>query len=491
MLKNINNRIKGLIKHKKSVFFIVIAITISLFITIMMAQFILVNTSKQVEVFSDKEATSTAKASTETNDSKTAGTQISSAETNNSSEKLPKTKSADKEPIKTKNIKLTLKNGKVINSNDLIRNLDKTTDETIKYVYNQLPNNIKIECIYEGGFSNPTYSELLVIFKFSPGTHVAGLDFSVAAIYNRNTLDLVSQQSFTSDECHFDLVKDVNKVAYLIYSGTTTYQGHSTCTLQLLNLSKNWEQLLPQEKSIYGEDLYKFELVSNGLISVLEPEFLDNDVVEWKKKYYLKWNEKTSQLEDFIPETLSDTKNHKFFDIASTSPNGKFAIVSHEWGFDDDSYILIYDIAQNKLVSKYNILAQELGYSWSPDSKKVCVTRFARIWIDTCIVDMNENSIVSIMDDDLAGYLKFQEQGIKFAYKIRDFRPDPYIQLCEWSPDSKELLMLYQWTDSEDNRQSGNFVLSLDKKAVSKITQNKPNPEGGNIEPTKPKGFKW
>ena len=456
-----------------------------------MAQFILVNTSKQVEVFSDKEAASTAKASIETNDSKTAGTQISSAETINSSEKLPETKSTDKEPIKTKNIKLTLKDGKVINSNDLIRNLDMTTDETIKYVYNQLPNNIKIGCIYEGGFSDPTYSELLVIFKFSPGTHVAGLDFSVAAIYDRNTLDLVSQQSFTSDECHFDLVKDVNKVAYLIYSGTTTYQGHSTCTLQLLNLSKNWEQLLPQEKSVYGEDLYKFEMVSNGLISVLEPEFLDNDVVEWKKKYYLKWNEITSKLEDFIPETLSDTKNHKYFDIASTSPNGKFAIVSHEWGFDDGSYILIYDIAQNKLVSKYDILAQELDYSWSPDSGKVCVITTARLWIDTCIIDMNKNSIVSIMDDNLAGFSKFQEQGVKFTYKPREFRPDQYIQFCEWSPDSKKLLLFYQLSDSEDNRQSGNFVFSLEKKVVSNITQNRPDPACGNLEPTKPNGFRW
>jgi len=204
-------------------------------------------------------------------------------------------------PVKPNNIKITLKGGSTINSNDLIEKLDKTTDETISYVYNISPDNIKVGNIYEGSFSDTGKNELLIIFKFLQVPHAGGLDFSVAAIYDKQTLNLISQKSFASDECRFDVVKDAKGLAYLIYSGTTTYQGHSTGTLKLLSLSKNWEQLLPQDNSIYAEDKYKFQLLPNGVVSVLEPKFSDNDVVGWTKKYYLKWNGKTSKLEDFVP----------------------------------------------------------------------------------------------------------------------------------------------------------------------------------------------
>ncbi|HEY5584412.1 MAG TPA: M56 family metallopeptidase [Ruminiclostridium sp.] len=206
------------------------------------------------------------------------------------------------ELVKPINTKITLKDGSTINSNDLIEKLDKTSDETISYVYNKSPNNIKVGNIYEGSFSNSGKNELIVIFKFLMVPHAGGSDLSLAAIYDRNTLNLVSQKSFAYDECQFEVVKDANDLAYLLFSGTTTYQGHSTGTLQVFDLSKKWEQLLPQENSIYSsEDKYKFELLPNGVVSVLVPEFSDTIIAGWNKKSYLKWNKKTSKLEDFVP----------------------------------------------------------------------------------------------------------------------------------------------------------------------------------------------
>ena len=393
------------------------------------------------------------------------------------------------EAIKTKNVKIKLKDGSLINSNDLMAGLDKTSDETIMYVYNKLPNNIKVKNIYEGEFSGSGQSEILVIFKFSPPDHAAGLDFSVAAIYERKMLKLISQKSFASDECKFDVLRDIADKAYLIYSGTTTYQGHSTCILQLFNLSNNWKQLLPQENSIYNSK-YKFELL-NGVVSILSPEFSNLDEVEFKKKYFLKWDEKTSTLNDFIPNTFSDAKGNKYYDANSVSPNGRYAIISHEWGFDESSYILIYDTIQNKLISKYDILAQVFGYVWSQDSKKVGVIRTSRTWGDACIVDIKKNSLVSMMDNGLAGFSQFKALGVKFNYELDENRSDPHYQICDWSKDSKKVLMFYQWSDSDGNRQNGNFVYDLDKHVISKITQNKPKAEGGNLEPKKPKGFMW
>lgn len=395
------------------------------------------------------------------------------------------------EPVKPNNIKITLKKyGGTIDSIDLIGKLDKTTDETIKYVYNDSPNNITVGDVFEGDFSNSGHRELLVIFKFLKVPHAGGLDFSVAAIYDRSTLNLISQKSFAHDECQFDVVNDAKGLAYLIFLGMTTYQGHSSCTLQLFALSKNWEQLLLQGNNEYSEDKYKFNLISNGVVSVLVPEFSDNTVSGWEKKYYLKWDKKESKLNDFVPSSYTDEKGRKYFDITSTSPNGRYAIASHELGFDEGSYVLVYDIAQNKLISRYDILAQEFGLAWSPDNQKVSVTRLARIWIDTSIVDIPAKKVVSMMENNLAGFSQFEALGIKFNYTLNENRPDPYYEICEWSPDSKRVLMFYQWTDSAMKRQNGNFVYDLEKQTISKITQNKPD-EGDHLEPKKPKAFKW
>ena len=385
--------------------------------------------------------------------------------------------------------RIVLKDGSAVSNIDLINKLD-ITEDTIKYVYYDKPENIKIANIYEGSFTSAGKQELLIIFKLKGLPHAAGLDYSVAAIYQKGTLDRISQQAFITDEAQFRLLTDSNRKKYLLYSGTTTYQGHSTCTLQLMDLSKNWKQQLNEDNGFFSGQ-YRFDLMADDIVKVTEPIFTENDVVGWKKKCYLVWDSKTAEMVPYIPISYKNNKGQPYFNADSLSPDGRYAVISHEWGLDGGSYILIYDVIKNKLIGKYDILAQEFGFNWSPDSKKLSITKLARIWIDTCVINLDKKSVTSLSDDDMAGFEQFRKLGVVFNYSLRTYRPDPYIQFCEWSPDSGKILMFYQWTDDKDNRQSGNFIYDVTSKAVSRITQNNPDPGGGNIEPVQPKDFEW
>jgi|GEM_PF-6089610 len=383
-----------------------------------------------------------------------------------------------------------LKDGSSISSSELIEKLDRK-DETLKYVYDNSPNDIRVSEVHEGSFTGSKKPELLVIFKFLGLPHAAGLDYSVAAIFEKDTLRWVAQQGFMTDEAQFGLLQDSKKNNYLLYSGTTTYQGHSTCTLQLLSLKDGWKALLPADSGINSSGGLKFNILENGMVGVLKPVFEENTVIGWDNRYYMKWNDKTAGFDDFIPGTYKDRAGKAYFKAASVSPDGSYAAVSHEWGFDGNSYLLIYDLKQNCLLKKFEIAAMDYGFMWSPDSRRLCVTRAARIWIDAAVIDIGKKSLFSIMDSGIAGFEAFKKYGVDFDYKLDENRPDPYYQPCEWSPDGKKILMFYQWTDSSDNRQSGSFVFDTGSRTVSDITQNKAHSGADNLEQAKPAGFKW
>jgi hypothetical protein len=190
-------------------------------------------------------------------------------------------------------------------NNKLIANLDKETDETLRYVYDRSRQNIIVGNTYEGHFTEKSDDELLVIFKLKGVPHAGGLDCSVAAIYNRKTLNIITQKTFPYDECHFDVLKDNEGRGLLIFSGSTTYQGNSSFMLQLLKPGIEWEQILPQENSIFTNDgQYKFDLLTDGIVRISEPIYKTDDrgeEPEWKTKNFLKWDPASYKMVDFVP----------------------------------------------------------------------------------------------------------------------------------------------------------------------------------------------
>jgi hypothetical protein len=191
-----------------------------------------------------------------------------------------------------------------IDDKALIDKLDKKSDESISYVYNLSPDNITVGDKYEGDFTGSGKPELMVIFKLLGMPHAGGLDCSVAAVYDRQTLEVITQKTFPADECKFAIWTDDKGRGYLAFSGTTTYQGYSTYTFQVFKPGAVWEQVLPQDNSEYSNQNMKFELMQGDIVRVYQPVDKtdgsgDNPILE--KKYDLKWNPTTCKLEKYIP----------------------------------------------------------------------------------------------------------------------------------------------------------------------------------------------
>lgn len=382
---------------------------------------------------------------------------------------------------------------KAYDNNMLVERLDKASDETISYVYGHSPDNIKVDRIYGGDFTGAGKNELLVIFKLLDLPHAGGLDCSVAAVYDRETLGLIAQKTFPADECRFDVVRDNKGRGYLLYSGTTTYQGNSAHALQLFKPGKDWEQIPHSYGAYPNSGQFGYTLLSDDMVSVSRAIFKTDgsgEGPEWKREYLLRWDPETASLKNYIPDTYLDSDGKNYFDIFSVSPDGKYAVVPHEWGFDEEEYVLLYDIRENRLVKKYDAPAQYMGFTWSPDSKKVCISMLARIWTDISVLTIEEDKVTSLMND-IKVFERFRAQGVKLDYKLDDNRPDPAYDILEWSPDSKKLLVFYQCTDTKRNRQSGTFIYDIAKKSIYNIRQNDPASEGGNLSPEKPEGFRW
>lgn len=374
----------------------------------------------------------------------------------------------------------------------LIDNLDKTADDSaVSYAWNLSHDNIKVDSTYEGNFTDSGKNELLVIFKLLQMPHAGGLDCSVAAVFDKETLQLLAQKTFPADICRFEVLKDNKGRGYLLFGGTTTYQGHSSHTLQLFKPDSDWKQLLTQNGDAYADTgNYNFELLPGGMVNVSAAVYSDDGSggePEWRIGYMLRWDPETATLKDYVPDTYLNADGKSYFGTASVSPDGKYAVVPHEWGFDGSYYVLLYNIEKNKLVGKYELPAMYFGFTWSPDGKKVCVSRLARIWTDLSVLSVEDGIISKEMGNVPE---RFKSLGIKLNYELNENRPDPAYTLLEWSPDSEKLLVFYQWYDKDIKKQSGTFVYNIADKSISRVRQNAPA-DADNIDKTKPDGFAW
>jgi hypothetical protein len=369
----------------------------------------------------------------------------------------------------------------VVDESVLIRNLDKT-DEIIGPMYKESPENLVVGDLYDGNFTGSGKPELLVIFKMLNLPHAGGLDCSIAAVYDRATLDIITQRTFPYDECKFKAVEDEEQNSYLLFAGSTTYQGYTQGYMELWKPGRVWEELLQYGKVELRNRLY--QLREDGSVGVFWAADLlsESGEVVWRHEYNLVWNKKTRKFDVSIPEEYRDEKGDPNVDTVSTSPDGKYAVsVIH------DSYrVLLYDTETNKLSGNFELLAQDYGFLWSPDSTKVCVTKTARIWIESSVIDAKTKKVTELPPL----YQAFQKKGARLGYTLNENRPDPYIRPVEWAPDNRRLLLFYEWTDSDYKRQNGTFVLDTESGAVSRIVQNA-EAEGEHLTPEKPEGFQW
>lgn len=378
---------------------------------------------------------------------------------------------------------------KEIDNKLLIENLDKVSDETISYVYQESPDNITVGSIFEGLFTDSGKPELLVIFKLLKVPHAGGLDCSVAAVYDRSTLNIITQNTFHYDECKFSVLTDDAQESFLLFVGSTTYQGYSQYALGLWKPGDTWEMIFPKDPAYMNNK--KFELKKDGAVWVSRPVYDtsgDDTLADimWLHEYNLEWNKAAHIFDEVIPSIYKDTNRIPNVDAVSVAPSGKYAIST----VLSEYKVLVYDTEKNTLDSEFELPAQDYGFLWSPDSSKVCVTMVARIWISVSIIAVDSHKIIEL--PTIAEVIDtFKKENVIVDYVLNENRPDPYLAPVEWSPDSNELLIFYQWTDNKQNRQNGTFAFNVDTGVLSRITQNQAVQEGGNLPVERPEGFNW
>lgn len=174
----------------------------------------------------------------------------------------------------------------------------------------------------------------------------------------------------------------------------------------------------------------------------------------------------------------------------SISHDGKYRI-SSEVNEGEGIYKVVLSTGNGKgIIKTFEIVGANHSFLWSPNNQRVCVSYNGRIWGDFSVIDATAEKLIEHPSvDDIIN--SFKKQKIKFGYNLNPNRPDPYLSPIEWSPDSKELLVFYQWHDVNYATQNGVFIYNIETNRVSNLIQYPANHDGANLEAKKPGDFKW
>lgn len=128
-------------------------------------------------------------------------------------------------------------------------------------VFNQ--QDIVIDRIYCGSFSQADKKEAFVVFKILGTSHVGGLGRKEGVIVDLTSLEVIAYRSFPYDEVCFSCLENSNEQTRILMIGTVTYQGISTQDVCLLGIAENeWvnlplmavEEMLDEEHFFYASE---------------------------------------------------------------------------------------------------------------------------------------------------------------------------------------------------------------------------------------------
>lgn len=216
----------------------------------------------------------------------------------------------------------------------------------------------------------------------------------------------------------------------------------------------------------------------------------DNIEKETESPIYTQKVEYSNSIETELPKLNTPDNTGNTIVCKSISKDGQYEVTS-EVNETQGVYKVILSSGDGiKVLNSFDIAGKNHSYLWSPDNKKVCVSYTGRIWGDFSIIDASSQTLIEhpTVEDIMK---RFNAKNNKFDYELNDNRSDPYLTPVEWSPDSKKILIFYQWHDINYKTQNGVFIYDLEKNDVLGLIQNKPDEEGGQVEVRKPDEFKW
>lgn len=104
--------------------------------------------------------------------------------------------------------------------------------------------DVVIDCIYYGSFSESNRNEMLVLCKILHLPHVAGLDKTVCILFDRESLEMKSYTEFGGDEVAVERVKGRDGQSFIVASITAINHGFATQRVEFFSLENcEWNTL--------------------------------------------------------------------------------------------------------------------------------------------------------------------------------------------------------------------------------------------------------
>ncbi len=124
--------------------------------------------------------------------------------------------------------------------------------------------------------------------------------------------------------------------------------------------------------------------------------------------------------------------------------------------------------------------------SWSPDGERIGITEMTRITQTAVLANIKTGEAItspsSVLTEQLEAY-----SSVLNLEPYRDFRPDPYESIIEWSPDSQKVLLKYNYVGERTDDNQFYFVFDVQGKKATWVL--KVFEEASDS--TKPEGFNW
>lgn len=127
--------------------------------------------------------------------------------------------------------------------------------------------DIVIDRIYCGHFSQKDVNEIFILCKILNIPHVAGLDKTIAVLLEADSLEPIAYKEFNADNVSIDCVQTNTEQSKILYIGTTTYQGMSTQEIHLWGIQdRQWVDIPIESLETLSDGCFCF--MGNGKIIV-------------------------------------------------------------------------------------------------------------------------------------------------------------------------------------------------------------------------------
>lgn len=153
--------------------------------------------------------------------------------------------------------------------------------------------DIVIDRIYYGSFSEEDKKEAFVVCKILGMAHVGGLGRKEGVIVDLTSLEVIAHRSFPYDEVSFSCLENANAQTRILMIGTITSQGMSTQDVCLFGITENeWVNMPLKAIETIVDENHLFYASEDSLLVTYMRQASEEEVVLEK----LTWDPRTEQF---------------------------------------------------------------------------------------------------------------------------------------------------------------------------------------------------